>query len=105
MELGGAILLVVSAIRKAADDNPLTYMVLDIIALDAWIWARFVIAMPLMLELIRTGLEFHCRPTYALIVGGGIMNLFNLMVVIDFLLKIAASVRKIGGRYGKRKIK
>lgn len=53
MELGGGIGLVISVFRKVVDDDPFKHLLLDILAMNAWIYARFVLAMPLMIKFVQ----------------------------------------------------
>lgn len=95
MELVGGVLLIANALRKILKSTPYHHLVLDTFSLLCWTYARFYVASPLMIDLIKTGLECKCKPTFALIIGGSIMTIFNMMIVMDFILKINASLHMI----------
>jgi hypothetical protein len=77
------------------NDTPWNNLCLDILSLLGFMWARFWIATPLMVILIKSGLEIHCLTTYALIVGGSLMTVFNVAVLIDYGIKIYMSLSEI----------
>jgi hypothetical protein len=77
------------------DNTPWNDLCLDIFSFLGFVWARFWVATPLMVILIQSGLEIHCMTTYALIVGGSLMTVFNVMIVIDYGIKIFASLSAI----------
>jgi hypothetical protein len=88
-------MLTTNVVRKILNDTPWNNMCLDLFSFLGFAWARFWVATPLMVTLIRTGLEIHCMTTYALIVGGSLMTLFNTMIVVDYVMKIFASLSAI----------
>jgi hypothetical protein len=94
-ELVGGLMLATNVLRQILDVTPWNNVCLDIFSLLSFMWARFWVATPLMVILIQSGLEIHCVTTYALIVGGFLMTVFNLAVLIDYGIKIFASLSAI----------
>ena len=94
-ELVGGLMLTANVVSQMWDNTPWNNLCLDILSLLCFLWARFWVATPLMVILIQSGLEIHCVTTYALIVGGSLMTVFNVMVLIDYGIKISKSLSAI----------
>ena len=60
----------------------------DVASLLFLMWARFLVVTPAMYEISKTGLEVNCKTTYAVIVGAVSMTIFNIMWLIDVILKV-----------------
>lgn len=95
MELVGGFILVNNVLKRIVNDTSLNRLLFDTLSLFGWVWARFWVATPLMVGLVRAGLEIDCKATYGLIVGGSIMTLFNAMITIDYLMKIHSSLSEM----------
>ena len=99
LELPGAVTLLLQCYKETLEvqlnkGSPhFLLLLINMLTMILFVWARFFVVTPAMIELVTEGLKIHCRTSYALVGGAFMMTMFNIMAAIPLFAPVLLRAR------------
>lgn len=111
LELPGAVTLLLQCYKETLEvqlnkGSPrFLLLLINMLTMILFVWARFFVVTPAMIELVTEGLKIHCRTSHALIGGAFMMTMFNIMAAIPLFVDVKRSFQLFVGRGSEARVK